>query len=186
MLFWNLRRFTGFGRQNEVVSAAKENLPLTGSVVDGDAQDGARAATTIERTLALVGDRWTILILRAAFRGIRRFDEFCGDLGIARPMLTRRLRKLVGAGLMTRDPYQQHPARFEYRLTSLLAWRSPPCSSPLCDGAMSISQATRPRQSSSTRHAAQNSSRASGVKPVPPCSGQALSAAPTPTADFTR
>ena len=100
------------------MSAAKGNLPLTGSVVDGDAQDGARAATTIERTLALVGDRWTILILRAAFRGIRRFDEFCGDLGIARPMLTRRLRKLVGAGLMTRDPYQQHPARFEYRLTS--------------------------------------------------------------------
>ena len=75
-------------------------------------------ASTIERTLALVGDRWTILVLRAAFRGIRRFDELCADLGIARPILTSRLRKLVAAGLMTRKPYQEHPARFEYRLTS--------------------------------------------------------------------
>lgn len=105
-------------RQNETVSAANDHVPPTGSVEDRDAPDGAIEATTIERTLALVGDRWTILILRAAFRGIRRFDEFCADLGIARPMLTRRLRKLVGAGLMTREPYQEHPARFEYRLTS--------------------------------------------------------------------
>ena len=100
-----------------MVSAANDHVPPTGPV-DGDARDGAIEATTIERTLALVGDRWSILILRAAFRGIRRFDEFCADLGIARPMLTRRLRKLVGAGLMTREPYQEHPARFEYRLTS--------------------------------------------------------------------
>jgi len=76
-----------------------------------------REATTIERTLALVGDRWTILVLRAALRGIRRFDDFCGDLGIARPILTARLRKLVGAGLMTRELYQNHPPRYEYRLT---------------------------------------------------------------------
>ena len=98
------------------MSAADDHLPSTG-LVGGDAQDGAIEATTIERTLALVGDRWSILILRAAFRGIRRFDVFCADLGIARPILTRRLRKLVGAGLMTREPYQEHPARFEYRLT---------------------------------------------------------------------
>jgi len=73
--------------------------------------------STIERTLALVGDRWTILVLRAAFRGIRRFDEFCADLGIARPILTARLRKLVGAGLMTKELYQSKPPRYEYRLT---------------------------------------------------------------------
>ncbi len=79
--------------------------------------DQVREASTIERTLALVGDRWTILVLRAAFRGIRRFDEFCADLGIARPILTARLRKLVAAGLMTREPYQEHPPRYEYRLT---------------------------------------------------------------------
>ena len=100
-----------------MVSTANDHFPPTGPV-GGDLPDGAIEATTIERTLALVGDRWSILILRAAFRGIRRFDEFCADLGIARPMLTRRLRKLVSAGLMTREPYQEHPARFEYRLTS--------------------------------------------------------------------
>lgn len=90
---------------------------MTGRV-DGHTPDDGSEVTTIERTLALVGDRWTILILRAAFRGIRRFDEFCNDLGISRPMLTRRLRKLVDAGLMTREPYQEHPVRFMYRLTS--------------------------------------------------------------------
>lgn len=80
-------------------------------------EDGGRQASTIERTLALVGDRWTILVIRAAFRGIRRFDEFCADLGIARPILTARLRKLLSAGLMTKQPYQDHPPRYEYRLT---------------------------------------------------------------------
>ena len=89
----------------------------TGSGEGHPPPDRAREASTIERTLALVGDRWTILVLRAAFRGIRRFDEFCVDLGIARPMLTARLRKLVGAGLMTRDQYQDRPPRYEYRLT---------------------------------------------------------------------
>ena len=73
--------------------------------------------TTIERTLALVGDRWTILVLRAAFRGIHRFDHFCTDIGIGRPLLTVRLRKLVDAGVMTKEPYQQNPPRFDYRLT---------------------------------------------------------------------
>lgn len=73
--------------------------------------------STIERTLALVGDRWTILVLRAAFRGISRFDEFCNDLGVARPILTARLRKLVAAGLMTKEPYQDRPPRYDYKLT---------------------------------------------------------------------
>lgn len=77
-----------------------------------------REASTIELTLALVGDRWTILVLRAALRGIRRFDDFCSDLGIARPILTARLRKLVDAGLMTKELYQEHPPRYEYKLTA--------------------------------------------------------------------
>jgi DNA-binding HxlR family transcriptional regulator len=94
-------------------------------MVPADHSSPTRDATTIERTLALVGDRWSILVLRAAFRGIRRFDEFCSDLGIARPILTARLRKLVDAGLMTKEPYQQHPLRFEYRLTSMGAALSP-------------------------------------------------------------
>jgi DNA-binding HxlR family transcriptional regulator len=77
----------------------------------------ARAVTPIEHTLALVGDRWSILVLRAAFRGIYRFDDFCTDLAIARPILTARLRKLVDGGLLEKHPYQERPVRYEYRLT---------------------------------------------------------------------
>ena len=77
----------------------------------------ARTVTPIEHTLALVGDRWSILVLRAAFRGIYRFDDFCTDLGIARPILTARLRKLVDGGLLAKQPYQERPVRYEYRLT---------------------------------------------------------------------
>ena len=52
---------------------------------------------SIQASLDVLGDRWTILILRDAFRGVRRFDEFRRDLDIARPVLTDRLKRLVGA-----------------------------------------------------------------------------------------
>ena len=68
-------------------------------------------------TLALVGDRWSILIIRAALRGLRRFDDYQADLGIARPILTDRLQRLVEGGVMAKEPYQEHPPRYEYRLT---------------------------------------------------------------------
>jgi len=73
--------------------------------------------TTLERTLQLVGDRWSILIIRAALRGIRRFDDFAEDLGIARPILTKRLQRLVAGGVMEKGLYQEHPPRYEYKLT---------------------------------------------------------------------
>lgn len=73
--------------------------------------------TTLERTLALVGDRWSILIIRASLRGLRRFDDIQADLGIARPILTRRLQRLVDGGVMAKELYQEHPPRYEYRLT---------------------------------------------------------------------
>jgi DNA-binding HxlR family transcriptional regulator len=74
--------------------------------------------TTLERTLKLVGDRWSILIIRAALRGIRRFDDFADDLGIARPILTKRLQRLVAGGVMAKEQYQERPPRYEYRLTA--------------------------------------------------------------------
>ena len=74
--------------------------------------------TTLDHTLHLVGDRWSILIIRAALRGVRRFDDFCDDLGIARPVLTNRLKRLVDGGVMAKEQYQEHPPRYEYRLTS--------------------------------------------------------------------
>lgn len=73
--------------------------------------------TTLERTLKLVGDRWSILIIRAALRGVRRFDDFCTDLAISRPMLTSRLKKLVDGGVLAKEQYQEHPPRYEYKLT---------------------------------------------------------------------
>lgn len=69
------------------------------------------------RTLRVVGDRWSILIVRAALRGIRRFEDFRADLGIARPILTERLRRLVEHGIMEKVQYHDHPVRYEYRLT---------------------------------------------------------------------
>ncbi len=71
----------------------------------------------IERTLSIVGDRWSFLIVRAALRGVRRFDEFVEDLGIARPVLTDRLKRLSNHGVLTKRIYQEHPKRYEYRLT---------------------------------------------------------------------
>ncbi len=73
---------------------------------------------SIAASLGFVGDRWTLLILRDAFRGVRRFGDFCEDLGIARNVLADRLDKLVHAGILERVPYQERPLRHEYRLTA--------------------------------------------------------------------
>jgi DNA-binding HxlR family transcriptional regulator len=71
----------------------------------------------VARSLERVGEWWSILILRDAFYGLRRFDEFQESLGIAPAILTRRLRALVDAGLMERRLYQERPPRYEYVLT---------------------------------------------------------------------
>jgi DNA-binding HxlR family transcriptional regulator len=67
----------------------------------------------------LLGDQWTLLVLREAFYGVTRFDQFQLSLGIARNTLTERLDRLVGAGLLTRARYQDKPARYEYLLTDM-------------------------------------------------------------------
>ena len=72
---------------------------------------------SIARTLELVGERWSLLILREAFLGTRRFDEFQGMLGIARNVLQSRLERLTEGGIMRRVAYQERPVRYEYRLT---------------------------------------------------------------------
>jgi DNA-binding HxlR family transcriptional regulator len=74
-------------------------------------------ACSIARTLEVIGARWTLLILRDAFRGVRRFDDLQRDLGIARNILTDRLQKLVDRGVLSKTPYQSRPVRYEYRLT---------------------------------------------------------------------
>jgi DNA-binding HxlR family transcriptional regulator len=82
-------------------------------VPDVEGESGCSIAGTLE----VIGDRWTMLILRDAFRGVRRFDEFQCDLGIARNLLTDRLTKLVHHDVLEKRLYQAHPPRYEYRLT---------------------------------------------------------------------
>jgi DNA-binding HxlR family transcriptional regulator len=72
---------------------------------------------SIARALEIVGERWTLLIVRDAFLGRRRFDEFQASLGISRNVLTERLTRLVEEGILERVLYQEHPARHQYRLT---------------------------------------------------------------------
>lgn len=71
----------------------------------------------IARTADLVGDAWTVLILRDAFTGIRRFDDFQRNLDAPRSVLTTRLTRLVDEGVLQKVPYQERPLRHEYRLT---------------------------------------------------------------------
>ena len=72
---------------------------------------------SVGRTLALVGERWTLLILREAFFGVRRFGQLARNLNIPRPTLSSRLRTLVDDGLLERVLYARDPDRSEYRLT---------------------------------------------------------------------
>lgn len=72
---------------------------------------------SIARTLSVVGERWTLLILREIFLGARRFDELRERLDIARNVLAQRLAHLVDHGVLEKDAYQTRPPRFDYRLT---------------------------------------------------------------------
>ncbi|MDG4758564.1 helix-turn-helix domain-containing protein [Micromonospora sp. WMMD710] len=73
---------------------------------------------SIARALEVVGERWTLLIVRNALVGDCRFDSFLSDLGMARNVLAQRLNTLVEAGIFERVPYKYRPLRHEYRLTA--------------------------------------------------------------------
>lgn len=72
----------------------------------------------IARTMHCVGEWWSILILRDAFQGLTRFDEFQKSLGIASNILARRLKHMTEIGLFERRPYSQRPPRYDYVLTA--------------------------------------------------------------------
>ena len=73
---------------------------------------------SVARALEIVGERWTLLIVRDLFLGLRRFDQLQENLGIARNVLTDRLNRLVDEGIVERVRYSERPERYEYRLTS--------------------------------------------------------------------
>jgi DNA-binding HxlR family transcriptional regulator len=72
---------------------------------------------SLSRTVAVVGDRWTLLILRECFLRVRRFEGFQSSLQITRHLLSERLKKLVRFGILRRVPYSEAPKRYEYILT---------------------------------------------------------------------
>ena len=72
---------------------------------------------SLARSLEVVGDWWSPLILRDLFLGVDRFDDLIADLGISRNLLTDRLATLTAGGVVAREPYQERPARYRYVLT---------------------------------------------------------------------
>jgi DNA-binding HxlR family transcriptional regulator len=72
---------------------------------------------SIARSVDLLGDWWTPLVLRECYLGVRRFEDFQRNLGIGRNILTQRLNRLVDEGMLARRPYQERPVRHEYVLT---------------------------------------------------------------------
>lgn len=98
------------------------------------------AGCSIQKTLDVIGEKWTVLILRETFNGVRRFDQIRDHVGVSDPVLSDRLRKLVAAGVLEARPYREQGQRVrkEYRLTdkgfdlypvmiSLLRWGDEHC-----------------------------------------------------------
>lgn len=82
-----------------------------------DKHDWTRDNCAVGNTLAVIGERWTLLILREAFLGVRRFEQLQRNTGIARNILSDRLNTLVFHGILRKELYQERPERHEYRLT---------------------------------------------------------------------
>src|SRR5437588_5228217 len=72
---------------------------------------------SVAQALSVVGDRWTMLILKEAFMRVRRFEDFLVRTGAPRPLLAERLKTLVDDGVLEKRLYSERPDRFEYRLT---------------------------------------------------------------------
>jgi DNA-binding HxlR family transcriptional regulator len=84
------------------------------------ASDLADLNCSVARPAAILGDRWTLMILRQAFNGVKRFEDFQGTLEISRSLLSERLGRLVDAGVLRREPYKDEVrTRDRYRLTEM-------------------------------------------------------------------
>ena len=85
--------------------------------VEVSSGDWSRDNCAVGNTLAMIGERWTLLVLREAFLGVRRFEQLQRHTGMARNILSDRLNTLVEHGILRRELYQERPQRYEYRLT---------------------------------------------------------------------
>jgi DNA-binding HxlR family transcriptional regulator len=84
----------------------------------GRTADYSRQSCAIAATLEIIGDPWTLLVIRDAFRGVRRFEQWQERLGVARNVLAARLKSLVAAGVLEPKVYSERPLRHEYVLTA--------------------------------------------------------------------
>lgn len=98
-------------RQSPPQRKPGKNLHMRWSELDS-------ANCPIARALSILGDRWTLLILRDCFFGVQRFEGFQANLGISRTILRDRLAHLVEAGILIQRPYQDRPVRYDYVLTA--------------------------------------------------------------------
>ncbi|HOY76958.1 MAG TPA: helix-turn-helix domain-containing protein [Hyphomonadaceae bacterium] len=71
----------------------------------------------VARAMSVIGDRWTLLIVRDCFLGKSKFDEFQKSLGVTRHVLSNRLKRLVDAGVLERNAYSERPVRYDYKLS---------------------------------------------------------------------
>jgi DNA-binding HxlR family transcriptional regulator len=91
---------------------------MSGTLVAMLKRDYEGQVCSIARSLEVIGDRWTLLIVRDLVLGVSRFDEFLESLGVASNVLADRLNRLVDEGIAERVPYSERPERYEYRLTA--------------------------------------------------------------------
>src|SRR5690606_40917797 len=124
------REFEG-GNAAGTASVAKQDLlrsvrnrnPLAEALTQGHfipmgrTADYSRQSCSIAATLEVIGDPWTLLVIRDAFRGVRRFEQWQERLGVARNVLAARLKTLVAHGVLEPRPYSERPPRHEYALT---------------------------------------------------------------------
>ncbi len=87
------------------------------SVANVERKSFADMHCSVAQCLEAVGEWWSMLIVRDAFLGVSRFDQFQARLGISRNVLNQRLASLVEAGVLVKVPYSDHPPRHDYRLT---------------------------------------------------------------------
>jgi len=86
-------------------------------VRDVERKSFADMECSVAQCLEVVGEWWSMLVVRDAFLGVTRFDTFQQRLGISRNILQQRLERLVDTGVLMREPYSEHPPRYDYRLT---------------------------------------------------------------------
>jgi DNA-binding HxlR family transcriptional regulator len=108
------RRGAAFGLKTQRLPSGAVGRTLTDM---GRTANYSNESCSVAAALSIVGDPWTLLILRDAFQGVRRFDDWQGRLGVARNVLAARLKTLVDQGVMETRLYCEHPPRKDYVLT---------------------------------------------------------------------